>query len=219
MSKKASQRKSMAAAKPPKREKAVPAAGRTVTTADNDPKRESFLHHRPSWVAANAKLKAAQAIVDEVVAALKEDGHTKKEMVIADLLAGNRRQELRVVADVEAKQRVASYMGHWLGNQMDLFTQSNPYEEGRTACLEGKRASPPRDYLPGSPFYTRWLEGYHDAQEAKVRKGIKPLAGDGTLEEKASAEDGEGGEDDGNPIAEAGGRDPAVARLPLRLSR
>jgi hypothetical protein len=191
----------------------VPAAGRTVTAADNDPKRESFLQHRPSWVAAQAKLKAAQAIVNEVVAALKQDGHTKKEMQIADLFAGNRRQELRIVADVEAKQRVAQYMGHWLGNQMDLFAQSkaaapNPYEEGKTAYLEGKRASPPRDYVAGSPFYTRWLEGYHDAQEAKVRKGIRPLAGDGTLEDKPpAAEEDEG--DDGNPVAEVGERNPA----------
>lgn len=186
--------------------KPAPAANRTVTTADNDPKRANFLSHRPSWIAAQSKLKAAQAIVDEVVAALKEDGHTKKEMQIADLLAGGRKQELRVITDIAMKQRVAQYMGHWLGNQRDLFEQDqaaapNPYEEGKTACLEGERASPPREYRAGSPFYSRWLEGYHVAQEARVSKGIKPLAGDGTLDDAPSADDEDDG--DGNPMVEA----------------
>lgn len=189
--------------------KAVPATDRTVTVDDN--KRASFLNHRPSWMAAMSKLKAAQAVLNEVVSALKEDGHTKKEMQIADLLAGDRKMELRVITDIATKQRVAQYMGHWLGNQRDLFEQDqaaapNPYEEGKTACLEGQRASPPKDYVAGSPFHARWLMGYHDAQEVKVRKGIKPLAGDGTLEDKQSAGDDEG---DGNPIAEVGERDPA----------
>ena len=200
-------KKKGAKAKGPKG-KSVPAADRTVTASDNDAKRASFLHHRAAWVGVQAKLAAAQQLVAGVVEAMKADGIPKKEMAFADLLAGNHKQEMRAVNDVVMKIRVASYMGHAMGNQLDLFAEPDrtpavdkAYDEGKQACMSHERASPP--YAPGIPQYTRWLEGYHDEQERQVKAGIKKLGGNGSLDEGPCEPDGEG-----NPVA-AVGADPA----------
>jgi hypothetical protein len=197
--------------KPPKAAKDIP--GAAFANEERDAKRASFLHHRSSWTAVQAKFKATKKLVDDVVDAMKADGHTKKEMEFADMLAGDCKQEIKAVADVEMKLRVGSYMGHSIGNQLDLFAQSvaaapNPYDEGKQCHMEGGRASPPKHYAPGSPQYTRWLEGFHDEQERRVKAGIKPLGGDGTLEDEPAGE--EAADDDGNPVAEVGAKpDPA----------
>jgi hypothetical protein len=67
-----------------------------------------------------------------------------------------------------------------MGAQLDLFAQPDrtpavekAYDEGKQAFFENKRATPP--YAPGVPQYTQWLEGYHNAQDARVRGGLKPL--------------------------------------------
>ncbi len=184
--------------------KSVPAAGRSVTTDDNDAVRASFLQHRTAWTNVQAKLAVAQKLVKDMVSAAKADGFLKKEFEVADMLAGSPKQEARVTGEVSLRLRVARWIGHAMGAQLDLFAEPDrtpavdkAYDEGKQACMSHERASPP--YAPGIPQYTRWLEGYHDEQERQVKAGIKPLEGNGALDD---------GEDEGNPVA-AVGADPA----------
>jgi hypothetical protein len=55
------------------------------------------------------------------------------------------------------------------------------YDQGKVACMEGKPCSPPYD--ASVPQYEQWINGYHDETERRVKAGIKPLGGDGTLED------------------------------------
>ena len=190
----------------PKAAKPAPASNRSVTTEDNDAIRANFLQHRTHWTAAMNKLALAQNGLKEVVSAAKADGFLKKEFQIADELNGSPKQEAKVTGEVTLRLRVARWMGHPMGNQLDLFAQpdrtpavESAYDAGKQAAMEHKSASPPHD--PSTPQYERWLKGFHDEQGRQVREGIKPLNGDGTLEARA---------EDGASVA-AVGPDPARA--------
>ena len=185
---------------------AKPAPAREVQSDDNI--RASFLHHLTAWRAAQSKVAVARKIEKEMVASAKADGFLKKEFQVAEALAGSPKKEARVVAEVSLRQRVAQWIGHPMGKQLDLFAQNrevliDPRDEGKQCCMEGGRASPPSKYSPGSIPYTQWLEGFHAEQERKVRGGIKPLGGNGELDDGDGEQDG-----DGNPVA-AVGADPA----------
>jgi hypothetical protein len=127
-----------------------------------------FLQHRTSWNEGQAKLKAAEKIVADVVAALKADGFTKKQMQIADSL-GSLKGEVKIEAEVADRLKVARWIGHKLGAQMDLFEQPDrtpavdiAYGEGKRASMTNKPARP--DYAPSSPQYASYMAGYHDHQ-------------------------------------------------------
>lgn len=172
----------------------------------DDNVRASFLQHFNAWNGVQAKLKAAKKLEKDMVASAKADGFLKKEFEVAEALAGSPKKEARIVGEVSLRQRVARWIGHPMGAQLDLFEKNkgaivDPRDEGKQHCMEGGRASPPAKYAPGSIPYTQWLEGYHAEQERKVKSGIKPLAGNGELDD--GEPDGEG-----NPVA-AVGADPA----------
>jgi hypothetical protein len=188
--------------------KSVPAAGRSVTTEDNDAIRANFLQHRTAWTNVQAKLAVAQKLVKDVVSAAKADGFLKKEFEVADALAGLPKQEAKITGEVSLRLRVARWISHPMGDQLDLFAEPDrtpavdrAYDEGKQACMSHERASP--TYSPGIPQYTRWLQGYHDEQERQVKAGIKKLGGNGSLDDGPGEPDGEG-----NPVAMVGA-DPA----------
>jgi hypothetical protein len=174
--------------RPPK----VPGAPKTAraakqhnTAAESDQRTEDqiragFLHHRQAWNQMTARQKALDKQWTDVKAALKADGYKVLHMQVADDLAGSPKQEARVHAAVHDRLQVARWVGHPMGQQLDLFSQPDrtpatdrAYDEGKQAFMEDQRATPP--YAPGVPQYTQWLQGYHDAQDARVRGGLKPL--------------------------------------------
>jgi hypothetical protein len=171
--------------RPPKAGKAPKAAKTHNTAAVNDQRSEDqiragFLQHRQAWNQMTARQKALDKQWTDTKAALKADGYKVIQMQIADDLAGSPKQEAKVHAAVHDRLQVARWVGHPMGQQLDLFAQPDrtpatdkAYDEGKQAFMEGKRATPP--YTPGVPQYTQWLEGYHDAQDARVRGGLKPL--------------------------------------------
>jgi hypothetical protein len=131
-----------------------------------------------------ARQKALDKQWTDVKAALKADGYKVIQMQVADDLSGSPKQEAKVQVAVHDRLQVARWVGHPMGKQLDLFAQPDrtpavdrAYDEGKQAFMEDKRATPP--YAPGTPQYTRWLLGYHDAQDARVRGGLKPLEDQG----------------------------------------
>jgi hypothetical protein len=165
--------------------KAARAAKRHNTAAESDQRTEDqiragFLHHRQAWTQMTARQKALDKQWTDVKAALKADGYKVIQMQVADDLAGSPKQEAKVHAAVRDRLQVARWVGHPMGAQLDLFAQPDrtpatdkAYDEGKQAFMEDKRATPP--YAPGVPQYTQWLSGYHDAQDARVRGGLKPI--------------------------------------------
>lgn len=154
--------------------------GRPLSAADNDAERALFINHRTAWNEWRAKLAVVEELEKDVKAALKNDGFTVKQMQIADQLAGNPKQEAKVRAEVEDRLRVAKWMGHPMGAQLDLFGQPDrtpsvdrAYDQGKQAAMEAATANPP--YAPATPQAQSWLAGYHDEQAARLKRGIKPL--------------------------------------------
>ncbi len=170
------------AGKPPK---AARAAKKHNSAAESDQRTEDqiragFLHHRQAWNNMMAKQKAIDSQWTDCKAALKADGYKIIHMQIADDLSGSPKAEAKVHAAVRDRLQVAQWVGHPMGAQLDLFAQPDrtpatdrAYDEGKQAFMEDKRATPP--YAPGVPQYTQWLSGYHDAQDARVRGGLRML--------------------------------------------
>ena len=112
----------------------------------------------------------------DVVSALKADGFTKKQMQIADDL-GTVKGAVKIETEVSDRLKVARWIGHALGAQMDLFEQPDrtpavdiAYDEGKRASMTNARAKP--DYAPSSPQYAWYMAGYHDHQR-ELAGGIR----------------------------------------------
>ena len=143
-----------------------------------DQERKLFLEHRGAWNRAQAKVKAAQAVLTDVKAALKNDGFTVKQFQIADALA-DVKGEVRIHTEVTDRLKVARWIGHPMGSQMDLFEQPDrtpsvdrAYDQGKQASMENKPAKPP--YAPDLPQYKSYMDGFHDHQR-QLAGGIKAL--------------------------------------------
>lgn len=173
----------------------------------------SFLQHRNLWISAQAQLKVAEKRLKDMVAAAKADGFLKKEFQVADLLAGSPKQEAKVTSDVTMKLRVARWIGHSMGKQLDLF--ENPaaivaatppgqaaYEDGKQAAMEGKTGTPPGQFS-GQELAQKWMDGYHAGQELVVKSGIKPLETAPSTQADEPLWDGDGRslEEDDEPAA------------------
>lgn len=112
----------------------------------------------------------------EVKAALREDGFTVKLFDIADAL-GTVKGEARVVGEVKDRLQVARWMGHAMGNQLDLFEEPDrtpsddvAYDQGKMASMENRAAKPPHD--PSTSQYKAYMAGFHDHQR-QLAGGIK----------------------------------------------
>ena len=194
------------AVNPPKAERA---AKEHNSAAESDQRTEDqiragFLHHRQAWNQMVARQKALDKQWTDVKSALKADGYKMLHMQIADDLSGLPKQEAKVHAAVNDRLQVARWVGHPMGAQLDLFAQPDrtpatdrSYDEGKQAFMENARATPP--YAPGIPQYTRWLMGYHDAQDSRVRGGFRPLE-DEEQEDGDDDASGWGDSDPGRPL-------------------
>lgn len=131
--------------------------------------RALFTKHRQAWNAYQARQAAVDELRADVVQALKNDGFNIQHMKIADDFA-NAKGEKRQVAAVEDRLKVARWIGHKMGSQLDLFNEPDrrpidevAFEEGVLASQENRPAKPPYD--PGHPRYQPWLKGYAKDQE------------------------------------------------------
>lgn len=164
------------AAKPKTERKKRGGSSTPAPTLSNDQKRESFLHHRTAWTGWRGKVKALAEIEKDVKKALKADGFTVEEFKVADDLT-TVKGEAKVKASVETRLRVAAWIGHPMGAQMDLFAKNaktmtrDPYDEGKQASMENKPKKPPAEYGVGSDQWAKWIEGYDDHQASIVPGG------------------------------------------------
>jgi hypothetical protein len=175
-------------AKREKKAKTAPTASQgNVTTNHNGPGddaiRALFLQHRGPWNSFKAKLKAVQELGKDVKAALKADGFLVKEFEVADDLA-TVKGEAKVTGDVTLRLRVARWIGHPMGAQLDLFAQPNKptlsvvdqaRDDGKRAAMEHETPKPP--HAPETEAYKAWMEAYHEEQGRQVRALIKPPDG------------------------------------------
>jgi hypothetical protein len=149
-----------------------------ATPYDEDATRALFASHRQKWLGWRTKLAAVDAIEREVKAALKADGFTVKQFVIADQLTGTPKQEAKVRCEVKDLLLVARWVNHPMGAQLDLFEQpltlqtgvGSPYEQGKQAAMDNQAPRPPEGIESQV-----WLAGFHDEQARQVRAGIKPV--------------------------------------------
>jgi hypothetical protein len=174
--------------------------GRPLTTADNrraadDDMRELFLSHRRTWNGWMAKVKALAEVERDLKAALKADGFKVLQFQIADNLSGSPKQEQKVRAAVEDRLKVARWIGHPMGAQLDLFAQPDrtpsvdvAFDAGKMASMNNEPAKPPYD--PNSEQFRQYMAGYHEHQ-GKLAKGFKPLDANanGAAETHGEAED------------------------------
>jgi hypothetical protein len=168
--------------------------------ADDDERRALFLNH----VSKRKRLIEAK---DAAVAALRDDAKSIKAsgLTVAQVEVAIRMQtpegESAVRERIASELQAAKWVGSAIGTQFSFDLEDRTpavdraYDEGKQAFLEDKRATPP--YAPGVPQYTQWLSGYHDAQDARVRGGLKPLVED---EEQEDGDiEGTGGWGDSDP--------------------
>lgn len=172
----------------------APGPGHNSDKRSADEVREGFLQHRKSWLGWQAKLKVVEKFGKDVKAALKADGYKVIEMQIADDLAGSPKSEAKIQMQVEDRLRVAQWIGHPMGSQMDLFAQPDrtplsdrAYDKGKQASMENQAARP--DYAPETEAYREYMRGYHDHQ-ATIGKGFKkkPDAAAASAEKESAKE-------------------------------
>lgn len=154
-----------------------------------------FLQHRTAWNEWKAKRAVVDKIEKDTKAALKADGYLVEEMKVADDLSKNAKSELKVTSSVKLRLRVAKWIGHPMGAQMDLFAQPDrtpladrAYNEGRQASMESKPAKPP--HSPETEAYRRYMDGFHEHQATLGNGFKKPEAENGA----ADGEDPSSGE-------------------------
>jgi len=156
--------------------------GRKLKEDDNEERhieRALFQHHRDIWNSWKAKQRALDEIYTKITAALKSDGFLVLDMKIADDLSGSPKQEQKVRVAVERRLKVARWIGHPLGAQMDLFEKPTPvatvdraFDEGKAAGMVGDKADPPTHFSAGE-LAQAWMAGWHEGQKLLVRHKIK----------------------------------------------
>src|ERR1700688_38055 len=117
-------------AKPPRKARTKPDAPGAIGDNSGDDKplltpdeeQALFLQHRRSWIHWQAKRAVVDKIETEMKAALKADGFKVKQMQLADELA-TVKGEKKVTAEVEDRLKVALWIGHPMGAQLDMFNQ------------------------------------------------------------------------------------------------
>jgi len=135
-----------------------------------DEKRQLFLSHRSSWAEYRAKVAAAEEFGKDVKAALKSDGFSVKDMQIADALVND---DTKVVAEVRNRLEIASWLGHPMGHQLEMFDEPDrtpvtdrAYDDGKMASMSDKQRKPP--HSPETEAYRAWMAGYDDHQRELV---------------------------------------------------
>ena len=186
-------------AKPGRKSKAEKAAegmtqiaatlGDNSAAADREIGEEFIRFYHGPW----RELKSKEALFHEqqsqVHDAAKAKGFLVKELKWYEKFKGTPEQHKAALEDIEMPTRVLKWAGDPLGAQLSLHLDQPEekmpplqvaYALGIEHCVAGKAARPP--YVPGD-LYQRYMDGYHAETGRRVKNGIKPLAGDGKLDE------------------------------------
>lgn len=186
--------------------------GGPVADADADVRAEFLSTYSGMWKA----LKNKEAIFNEEKGrthdAIKEKGFLVKQFRWLDRYNGTPVERAAALKEIEMPVEVLKWIGEPLGAQLSLELNrpdrtpavERAYDQGKVACMEGKSCSPPYD--ASVPQYAEWINGYHDETARRVKAGIQPLAGDGTLDEAADEFDDDPPPPDhgGDPLATVG---------------
>lgn len=147
---------------------------------NDDQERALFLHHLPKIADKKALLTKISGELRVLYKTAKADGFTKKDFDTAFVIQGAEGEKAKKAA-IARELKIAQWLGCAdLGAQLDMFERDagvpavdRAYEEGKTDSMLGKSASP--SYDPSLPQHKRYMEGYHDATEARVKAGITKL--------------------------------------------
>lgn len=168
--------------KPPKADNPRAAPGNNVKKLEGDEQRAAFLQFNSQISVLRAKEDAAAKLVKDALASAKAAGFLKKDFDIARDLA-DRKKETKITDDVTRRLRVARWMGHKLGEQLDIFVDAQlqpdrvpivdrAYDEGKQTSMSG--GSPKPSYSPDTDAYRAFMAGYHDHQR-ELSGGFKTL--------------------------------------------
>ena len=156
-----------------------PGAVEATKTNTDDQERALFLHHLPKIAEGKAAIEKATNALRVLYKSAKADGFVKADFVEAFIIQGQDGEKAKKAA-IQRSLQIARWLGCDLGTQGDLFAEDprvpaedHAYEQGKTACLLGLSPNPPYD--PSLPQHKRWMEGYHDATEARIQAGITKL--------------------------------------------
>ena len=172
--------KEAAAPKTPKAEKPTKAAKPAPIERDDAQEEALFHHHAPKVKAQKDKVTKAVADLRNLYKAAKADGLEKVDFDIAFSLE-TPEQEAKQRAKLVRVVQVAGWVGSDIG-QLSFADQlgepdrtpaaDRAYQEGRRAGLQGDRAAP--GYDPSTEQHRRYMAGFHDAVDARVKQNIKP---------------------------------------------
>lgn len=160
--------------------KASPAVAAAAKSPDTDKEAKAlFLQALPKIADLKTKLNTANANLRNAYKTAKADGFLKSDFDEAFEIQGAEGEKKKKAA-IARSLTIAKWLGCDLGAQLDLFVQDSrvpaadrAYEEGQTASMKGESAKPPYD--PSTEQHRRYMAGYHDDQEQRIKGGIGKL--------------------------------------------
>ena len=160
--------------------KVSPAVAAAAKSPDTDKEAKAlFLQALPKIADLKAKLNTATANLRNAYKTAKSDGFLKSDFDEAFEIQGAEGEKKKKAA-IARSLTIAKWLGCDLGSQLDLFVQDarvpaadRAYEEGQAASMKGESAKPPYD--PSTEQHRRYMAGYHDDQEQRIKGGIKKL--------------------------------------------
>lgn len=173
-----------AAAKAERRSKSAPKqdtvkAPKPGVNDTDEQNRALFLHHLPKVADLKDKVAKATANLRNAYKAAKADGFLKADFDTAFEIQGAEGEKKRKAAIARSLQ-IARWLGCDLGAQLDMFVEDplvpaadRAYEEGKTDSMLGKSAKP--GYDPSTEQHRRYMAGFHDATETRIKGGITKL--------------------------------------------
>ena len=144
--------------------------GTNILTEDQ--KAALFHNHLAKYQQHLGLKKKADADFKNVCKMIKAEGTTLVDINTAIKLSGEEGEAV-VKAEIADTIRVARWMGHSVGYQMEMFPDRRPatdraYDDGKVAGLAGQVKKPPFD--ANLPQCARWSDGWHDGQAALTMK-------------------------------------------------
>jgi ribosome modulation factor len=130
-------------------------------------------HHLPAYRESLRLKDKAAADFRNVCKVIKAEGGSITDIKTAIKLSGEE-GEKAVKKEIEDTIRVARWLGHSVGYQMEMFEDRRPgvdraYDEGKVAGMGGNIKKPPYSD-PSLPQYKRWMEGWDDGQAVLTMK-------------------------------------------------
>jgi len=134
---------------------------------------DGFIRHLRNINVYEARLTAVKSQLAALYAKAKNDGYKKRQFQLARDFE-DVKGEARINALMDDTLRVARWIGHPLGAQLDLFRETPavpfPRESGRLASMSNKPRKP--EIAPNTEAYEQWMEGY-DEHQRELMEGFK----------------------------------------------